>query len=67
MASRDSWLWTLGIVAAVLTYLGAAPAPFDWGWAEWVQFAAFVVATVSGKLATSPLRGQPCSPSSDRP
>ena len=56
--NRDSVLWGLGIVAAVLTYLGAAPSPVDWTYGQWVQAAAFVVATVSAKLATSPLKGE---------
>lgn len=56
--TRDSWVWWLGISAAVLTYLGAAPPPVTWTYPEWIQALAFVVATVSAKLATSPLRGK---------
>jgi len=55
MPGRDSWLWFLGIVAAVLTYLAAAPPPTTWTYPEWVQAAAFVVATIAGKLSSSPL------------
>ena len=55
--TRDSWIWTLSIIAALLTYLGAAPPPTQWDYLQWIKFAALVVATVSAKLATSPLRG----------
>lgn len=53
--TRDSIIWWLAIAGAVLTYLAAAPPPTQWTYAEWVQALAFVVATISGKLATSPL------------
>lgn len=55
MWTRDSLVWGLSIAAAVLTYLIAAPPPTEWGYADWLQAAAFAVATLSGKLATSPL------------
>ena len=58
MWTRDSWVWGLGIVGAALTYLLAADPPSTWDYYEWLRAAAFVVATVSGKLATSPLRGE---------
>lgn len=57
--TRDSMLWWLGIIGAVLTYLAASPPPTAWSYAEWVQALAFVVATVSAKLASSPLPGAP--------
>lgn len=55
--TRDSAVWWLGIASALLAYLGAAPAQSTWDYPQWIQFAALVVATVSGKLATSPLAG----------
>lgn len=56
--TRDSMIWWLGIIAAVLAYLSASESPAVWAYTDWVQAAAFVVATISGKLATSPLRGE---------
>lgn len=56
--NRDSVLWGLGIVAAVLTYLGAAPSPVEWSYAEWIKAIAFCVATLAGKLSSSPLAGK---------
>lgn len=53
--TRDSMLWTLALLASILTYLAAAPPPTQWTYPEWVQAAAFLVATLSAKLATSPL------------
>ena len=58
MLTRDSMLWWLGIAGAVVIYLSAGESPSTWTWAEWMRAAAFVIATVSGKLATSPLRGE---------
>lgn len=56
--TRDSAVWWLGIIGATLTYLLAADPPSAWTYHQWLQAAAFVVATLSGKLATSPLRGE---------
>lgn len=55
MWTRDSAVWWLAIAGAILTYLAAAPPPTVWTYGEWVQALAFLVATASGKLATSPL------------
>lgn len=57
MVTRDSGVWWLGIAGAALTYLLAAPPPTAWDYYEWLRAVAFLVATLSGKLATSPLRG----------
>jgi hypothetical protein len=55
--SRDSVIWWLGILGAALAYLGAAPSPVEWSYGQWIQAISAIVATISGKLATSPLRG----------
>ena len=55
--TRDSWLLTLSILGAALAYCAAAPPPTEWTYPEYIKAIAFLVATVSGKLATSPLRG----------
>ena len=57
MVTRDSVLLWLGLAIAVVGYLSAAKPPVQWGYAEWLQFAAFGLAWVSGKLASSPLAG----------
>lgn len=56
--TRDSYVLTLAIAGAILTYLAAAPPPWAWSYPEWIQAAAALVGIVAGKLATSPLRGQ---------
>lgn len=58
MLSRDSIIWWLAIAGAVITYLLSAEPPTQWDYKEWLQAISFVVATVSGKLATSPLVGK---------
>lgn len=57
MVTRDSVVWWLAILTAVLTYLIAAPPPTQWDYYEALKAVAFAVATISGKLATSPLPG----------
>ncbi len=54
--SRDSLLWGLGIAAAVLTYLAASPSPAEWDYQGWIKAVSFAVATIAGKLASSPLK-----------
>ena len=62
MPTRDSFVWWLGILGGVVVYLAAASPVPEWDYYAWLQFVAFVVATVSGKLATSPLAGNPKEP-----
>lgn len=58
MISRDSRVLLLGAIGALVVYLqNADGTPLAWGYREWLQFLAFVVAFLSGKLATSPLPG----------
>lgn len=56
--ARDSAVWWLIIVGALVTYMADKPAPAGWHYADWMQFAAFIVATLAGKLSTSPLASQ---------
>lgn len=53
--TRDSAIWWLGIAVAVVGYLAAAGDPRAWGYADIIKFLAAVLATISGKLASSPL------------
>lgn len=59
MWTRDSIIWWLGIAGALLAYLSQAPTPTTWDYAEYVKAASLLVATISAKLATSPLAGKP--------
>ena len=53
---RDSIIWALAIGGAVVTYLiGAGKPPTEWSYGDWLQSFAFLIATVSGYLKTSPL------------
>lgn len=59
MVSRDSFLLTLGFLAALVGYLTtAANPPSAWTYMEWLQFASFLLAWLMGKFATSPLPGK---------
>lgn len=54
--TRDSLSWWLALALAVLGYLVTAQKPpIEWGYMEWLQALTFVLAWLSGKLATSPL------------
>lgn len=57
MITRDSYLLWLGLAIAIVGYLSASKSPLEWGYTEWLQAASFLLAWVSGKLATSPLKG----------
>jgi hypothetical protein len=58
MLTRDSLVWTLGLVAAVLGYLVTAEKPpTEWGYMQWLQAGTFVVAWIMGRLSSSPLAG----------
>jgi len=56
--TRDSWIWTLGIIAAVLAAAANQAGLFPAGWYPWINFLSLVLGIVSGKLATSPLPGE---------
>lgn len=57
--NRDSLVWTLAIFGALITYLISVDVPpTEWNYKQWLQFASAAVATISGKLATSPLKGE---------
>jgi len=55
--TRDSAAWWLGIGGSILLYLSMSPPIMEWTYAQWVQAGSLLVATISGKLATSPLKG----------
>ena len=55
--TRDSLLWSFLILGAVFAYLGTMPPPWEWTYAQWIQSLAAVVATISGILRNSWLKG----------
>ena len=58
MINRDSAVLWVGLAAAVVGFLTTADRPPNqWGYNDWLQFASFGLAWVTGKLATSPLKG----------
>lgn len=57
MLNRDSIIWYLVVFGAILTYLQQVPSPAEWAYADWIKAASFVVATIAGKLSSSPLPG----------
>jgi hypothetical protein len=56
--TRDSLVLSLGILAAVITYLINAKPVYEWLYNDWLMAASFLVATALGKLSTSPLAGE---------
>jgi len=58
MLTRDSVVWTLGFLAALVGYLVTAQKPpSQWAYMEWLQAATFVIAWIMGRLSSSPLAG----------
>jgi len=55
--SRDSIIWTLGMVGGVLGVAAANVGMFPEKWRGYIIGLASLVAVISGKLATSPLPG----------
>lgn len=58
LLARDSWTWWLVILGAMLAYMANKPPVTQWLYADWLEAVAFLVATVAGKLSTSPLASQ---------
>lgn len=55
--TRDSIVWWLGIVGAIVLFLIAdGRPPTDWSYIDWLKFIAGAIGTISGKLASSPLK-----------
>ena len=58
LLARDSWTWWLIVLGAMLTYMTNKAPVTAWQYNDWLEAAAFLVATVAGKLSTSPLASQ---------
>lgn len=61
MLTRDSVVWTVGIVGSIATGLAMNYDLFPWlsdSAKHWINLVAFVTGILSGKLATSPLKGK---------
>ena len=61
MITRDSALWWVGMVGAIATALSMHYDLFPWipdTARNWISLVAFVTGIVSGKMATSPLKGK---------
>lgn len=58
MLTRDSIIWTIGLLAAIAGYLVTAQTPpTQWTYMQWLQAATFILAWVMGRLSSSPLAG----------
>lgn len=59
MPTRDSMIWWVLMIGAVLGYVATLPAPTTWSYEQWMNAAVVIVGIIAGKLATSPLAGAP--------
>ena len=58
MLTRDSWFWFLGFLAAAVGYLITTQTPPTlWGYLDWLNAVAFVLAYLLGRMSASPLAG----------
>ncbi len=63
MITRDSLVWIVAALGALVTYLvNADTPPTEWHYAQWLQFGSFVLAWVAGKLSSSVLAGATTDP-----
>ena len=58
MVTRDSLVWWLGLIGAVLTAVANEAGLFPEAWYRYINLAALLVGVVSGWMKTSPLRGE---------
>lgn len=59
MFSRDSVVWLIAFMATILGYLSTKETdPRFWSYMDWINFLMFVLAWLSGKMATSPRPGE---------
>src|SRR3990172_195391 len=56
--TRDSALWTVLIIGAVLAYLGTMPPPTQWTYTQWVQSLSALVAAIAGGPRNAWLPGE---------
>jgi len=59
MPTRDSMVWWLLMIGAVVGYLATVPVPSSWSYEQWMNAVLVIIGIVAGKLATSPLAGTP--------
>jgi hypothetical protein len=57
--NRDSVLWWVGIVGAILTALANQAGLFPPAWYGYINLSAVLVGVISGYLKASPLPGAP--------
>ncbi len=68
MLTRDSWVWIIGFVGALATYLATVGTPpTAWTYGEWLKLVLFIVAYIVGRLGASPLAGANTAPKDTRP
>jgi len=58
MINRDSFVWWVGIVGAILTAIANEQGVFPPEWKPYIHLGALICGILSGKLASSPLRGK---------
>lgn len=56
--TRDSAIWTIGMLAAVCGYLALGDSPARWTFQQWMQHGVGLCAIIGAKLGNSPLPGE---------
>jgi hypothetical protein len=56
--TRDSFVWWVGLIGAIVTGLAASADLFPLEWKPYITVAALVIGSVSGWMKTSPLVGE---------
>lgn len=59
MWSRDSKVWLIAFMVTIVGYLSTKQTdPRFWSYLDWLNFVAFVLAWLSGKMGRSPRPGR---------
>ena len=56
--TRDSLMLSVVAIGAAAGFLATMPPPTEWSYAQWMQIIAGAALWLSGKLATSWLKGE---------
>ena len=56
--SRDSLVWTLGILSGIVGVIAAQADAFPAAWKPYITVIGALLGVISAKLATSPLPGE---------
>ena len=67
MINRDSFVLVLVILGSIAGYFATLPPPWEWPWAQWMNFVVFASGLIAAKLSASILSGNDTAQSRQTP